>query len=66
MKVLTYFATDPSLRLHVRLEVTPEMGISQTLVEEIAAALRALKLDDRKLQVEELPGGSQGESPNDS
>lgn len=50
MKVLTHFATGPSLRLHVRVEVAPEGGISQTRVEEIVAALRELGLDERGLQ----------------
>ncbi|MGQ9601011.1 MAG: hypothetical protein ACUVWZ_16585 [Anaerolineae bacterium] len=52
MQVLTHFATDPSLRLQVRLEVAPEAGVSQTRVEEIAAALRGLGLDQGRLKAE--------------
>ncbi len=52
MKVLTRFATDPSLRLRIRFDVAPEAGISQTHVEEIAAALRDLGLSIDGLEVE--------------
>ncbi|GBD10354.1 hypothetical protein HRbin22_02626 [Candidatus Thermoflexus japonica] len=45
MKVLTHFATDPSLRLRVRFEVAPEGGLPPNRLEEIQAALRELGLD---------------------
>lgn len=45
MKVLTHFATDPSLRLRVRFEVTPEGGIPPNRLENIQAALRELGLE---------------------
>jgi hypothetical protein len=51
-RVLTRFATDPSLRLSVRFEVTPEEGIPPILVDEIKTALRELGLDDT-LEVKE-------------
>jgi hypothetical protein len=44
MKVLTRFATDPSLRLHVRFEVAPESGITQQQLEDIKRALEELGL----------------------
>jgi len=53
MKVLTRFATDPSLRLRVYFEVTPEMGIAPNQIEEIEAALRELGLDVRVIRVED-------------
>jgi len=53
MKVLTRFATDPSLRLRVYFEVTPEMGITPNQIEEIEAALRELGLDVRVIRVED-------------
>lgn len=52
MKVLTHFANDRSLHLHVRLEVSPEGGISQTRVKEIEGALRDLGLDNRAIRTE--------------
>jgi hypothetical protein len=44
MKVLTRFATDPSLRLHVRFKVAPESGITQQQLEDIKRALEELGL----------------------
>jgi hypothetical protein len=44
MKVLTPFATDPSLRLHLRFEVAPESGITQQQLEDIKRALEELGL----------------------
>lgn len=52
-KVLTHFATDPSLRLRVRFEVMPEEGITPNRLEEIKAVLQELGLDPDKLQAEE-------------
>jgi hypothetical protein len=52
MKVLTNFATDPSLRIRVRLEVAPEEGISRSRLEDIEAALRELGLDAGAVQTE--------------
>jgi hypothetical protein len=52
MRVLTRFATDPSLRLRIRFEVTPEAGITQMQLEEIEAALRELELLVEGLKVE--------------
>jgi hypothetical protein len=52
MKVLTRFATDPSLRLRVRFEVAPEAGVTQTQLEEIRAALQELGLGVEGLEVE--------------
>ncbi len=52
MKVLTHFATDPSLRLRVRFEVAPEGGIPPNRVEEIQAALRELGLDPMDLKTD--------------
>lgn len=43
-RVLTHFARDPSLRLYLRFEVTPEAGINQTQLEEIKTALQELGL----------------------
>ena len=51
-KVLTRFATDPSLRLRIRFEAAPEAGITQTQLEEIEAALRELGLPVEGLKVE--------------
>jgi hypothetical protein len=53
MKVLTRFATDPSLRLIIRFEVTPATGISQNELEEIKASLRDLDLDISALKTED-------------
>ena len=50
MKVLTRFATDPSLHLHVRFEVTPEDGITPMQIEEIKVALRELGLNPDTMQ----------------
>ncbi len=47
MKVLTRFATDPSLRIRVRFEVAPDMGVAPNQVEEIKLALRDLGLTER-------------------
>ncbi|HHW19260.1 MAG TPA: ATP-binding protein [Firmicutes bacterium] len=52
MKVLTRFATDPSLRLRIRFEVAPEAGISQPQLEEVKMALRELGLDAERLKAE--------------
>lgn len=52
LKVLTCFATDPSLRLRVRFEVAPETGIAPTQEEEIRAAMRDLGLREDALKVE--------------
>ncbi|MDI6874597.1 MAG: DUF499 domain-containing protein [Actinomycetota bacterium] len=52
MKVLTRFATDPSLRLRIRFEVAPETGITQTQLEEIRTALQELGLGVEGLEVE--------------
>jgi hypothetical protein len=49
--VLSRFATDPSLRVSVRFEVTPEEGIPSSVLQEIKRALRELGLDDT-LEVE--------------
>lgn len=51
IKVLTRFATDPSLRLVVRFEVEPEAGVSQSQLEELEAALRELGLDPKAVEV---------------
>jgi len=53
MRVLTRFATDPSLRLTVRFEVTPATGISQHELEEIKMSLRELGLDISALKTED-------------
>lgn len=53
MKVLTHFATDPSLHIGLRLTVAPASGISRTKLEEVRSALRELGLDVAGLQVEE-------------
>jgi hypothetical protein len=53
MRVLTRFATDPSLRLTVRFEVTPATGISQNELEEIKMSLRELGLDILALKTED-------------
>jgi len=52
MKVLTNFATDPSLRVRVRFEVAPEEGISRSRLEDIEAALRELGLDADAVRAE--------------
>ncbi len=52
-KVLTHFATDPSLQLRVRFEVSPEADISDTLLEEVWQAIQDLGLDVGKFQAEE-------------
>ena len=51
MKVLTRFATDPSLRLRVRLEVAPEIGIPPAQLDEIRVALKELGLDTNELKI---------------
>jgi hypothetical protein len=53
MRVLTRFATDPSLRLIIRFEVTPATGISQNELEEIKMSLRELGLDISALKTED-------------
>jgi len=53
MRVLTRFATDPSLRLIIRFEVTPATGISQNELEEIKTSLRDLDLDISALKTED-------------
>ena len=53
MKVLTRYATDPSLRLVVLFEVTPETGVLQNQVEEIKMALQKLELDSATLKAKE-------------
>ena len=45
MKVLTHFATDPSLRLDVGFEVELEESIARNRLEELKVALRELGLD---------------------
>jgi len=52
MKILTHFATDPSLRIFLRFEAAPERGISREKEEEIRSALRELGLDVSSLEVE--------------
>lgn len=52
MKVLTRFATEPSLRLSVCFEVAPEAGITQMQEEEVRAALQELGLVLEGLRVE--------------
>ena len=46
MKVLARFATDPSLKLTVTVDVEPTGGLSPQRVEEVKAALRELGLGD--------------------
>lgn len=46
MKVLTKFAGEKSMRLTVRLDVTPENGVSQQRIDEARVALRELGLSD--------------------
>jgi len=53
MKILTRFATDPSLRLRITFEVTPEAGITQTQLEEIRATLVELGLVVEGLEVKD-------------
>ncbi|MDI6869692.1 MAG: DUF499 domain-containing protein [Coprothermobacterota bacterium] len=53
MKVLTHFATDPSLRINIRFEVAPEAGIADMQVEEIKLALQELGLDVEQLDAED-------------
>jgi hypothetical protein len=53
MKVVTQFATDPSLRIRVRLEVSPSSGgISSSRINEIRSALQEMGLDDSTLETE--------------
>jgi len=49
-KVLTHFATDPSLRITIRFEATPEAGITTSKIEEIKMALQELGLDISNLK----------------
>jgi len=46
IRVLTRFATEPTLRIHVTFEVEPAGGISGQKLEEARMALRELGLDD--------------------
>ncbi len=46
MRVLTRFATEPTLRIHVTFEVEPEGGVSEQKQQETRTALRELGLDD--------------------
>ena len=46
MRVLTRFATDPSLRICVQFDVAPEGGITQQQMEETKMALRELGLNE--------------------
>ncbi|HXG36711.1 MAG TPA: DUF499 domain-containing protein [Dehalococcoidia bacterium] len=50
MKVLTHFATDPTLEISVRFEVVPDTGISQAKISEIRSALQELGLDPSLLK----------------
>lgn len=52
MKVLTRFATDPSLRLRVQFEVSPDIQVSQAHLNEIEIALKELGLDTQALKAE--------------
>jgi hypothetical protein len=52
MKVLTRFATDPSLRLRVQFEVSPEIQVLQAQLNEIEIALKELGLDTQALKAE--------------
>jgi hypothetical protein len=45
-RVLSKFATGNGLRLTVRVEVSPEGGVSEQKVEETRSALRELGLND--------------------
>ncbi|MDD5036989.1 MAG: hypothetical protein PHE55_19860 [Methylococcaceae bacterium] len=45
-RVLAKFATGSGLKLSVKIEVSPEGGVSQQKVEETRAALRELGLND--------------------
>lgn len=47
MKVLTRFATDPSLRLRLRFEVSPDLGVAPNQIAEIKHALRELGLNEQ-------------------
>jgi hypothetical protein len=51
IKVLTHFATDPSLRLDVGFEVELEASLVENRLEELKAALRELGLDPDAIQV---------------
>lgn len=51
-KILTHFASDPSLRITVGFEVSPLSGISSVKISEIQAALREMGLDETGLQTE--------------
>lgn len=53
MKILTHFATAPSLRLRVSFEVAPEEGISEALLEEVRMAIEDLGLDVKQFRVED-------------
>jgi len=52
MKVLTHFATDPTLRLRVRFEVAPRQGVSDNQFQEIQTALQELGLDQSAMKTE--------------
>jgi len=45
-KVLAKFATSKGLRLTVKVEASPESGVSKQVVEETKAALRELNLNE--------------------
>ena len=45
-KVLAKFASAPGLKLTVKVEVSPEGGVSKQKVEETKSALRELGLND--------------------
>ncbi|MEM4500619.1 MAG: DUF499 domain-containing protein [Thermofilaceae archaeon] len=51
-KVLTHFATDPSLRVRIKFEVSPTEGISWAKIAEIRTALHEIGLDETRLQTE--------------
>lgn len=45
-KVLTRFASSPGLKLTVKVEATPESGMSKQKIEKTKSALRELGLSD--------------------
>lgn len=53
-KVLTRFVTDPSLRIYIRFEVSPEEGVPRTLHKEVREAIQDLGLDIEGFRVEDL------------
>jgi len=56
MRILSRFATDPTLRLRVDFTVAPEAGISEAARSEVEAALRELGLDPEGLTPGPLSG----------